>query len=205
MNNEKKEYYKQFDESYYTTDGYDDYLKIFSEEAEKIIIPVIMKTIKPTNDFRFLDVGCSLGGNIMSLQKRGFTAKGVEISPYCLNNSPVKESLCFGECHNLPFANKSFDVVMCFDIFMYLTEDEIKKSVKELVRVSTRYILFTTIDNFSKNADQKHNPDSLRKDTVHLYSKKDYARLFEEAGARCLEKDFFPSGWDFSALFEIPR
>jgi len=202
MNN-KKTYYQKFDKDFYTSDGYNDYHARCVVESEKIIIPTIIKKINPQKHWKFLDVGCSLGGNIIALNQLEFNAIGTEISEYCLSNSEVKNKMIFGECFNLPFQNKSFEVVICMDIFIYLTEEEIIKSVQELTRVASKYIVFSTIDKYSKNADQEHNPDELRKDTVNFYSDKDYINLFESAATKLLEKNIFPPKWDFGAIFKI--
>ena len=92
---EKTNYYKKFDQSYYTSDGYDDYLDRFLVEAQTVIIPVILRKIKPKKNWKFLDVGCSLGGNIMALEEKGFHAQGTEISEYCLKSLIRFNSLAF--------------------------------------------------------------------------------------------------------------
>jgi SAM-dependent methyltransferase len=199
----KKKYYQKFDHQYYSTDGYDDYKKRFLDESIMITIPTLCRILRPKRHWSFLDVGCSFGGNIIALRELGFEAKGTEISTHCLKSSPVKEHLCFGECFDLPFEDNHFDVSMCFDVFMYLNEDEVKRAVEELVRVASRFVVFSTIDNTSPNATQEHNPDELRHDSVHLFSKQDYIELFEKTGARLFSQDFFPSSWDFSAIFEV--
>src|SRR3972149_9029648 len=138
---QKKDYYQKFDKDYYTTDGYHDYLEKLSTEAEEITIPTIIDIIHPQKDWKFLDVGCSFGGNIIALQKHGFEARGTEISNYCLSASTVKDKMVFGEAFNLPFEDKSFDVIICMDVFMYLNKKEQLKAIQEFVRVASKYIV----------------------------------------------------------------
>jgi SAM-dependent methyltransferase len=200
---DKKKYYNNFNKEYYTSDGYDDYYDSYIKHAKEITIPTIEKFLNPEKNWKFIDVGCALGGNIIALNEKGYEAYGTEISDYCINNSEVKDKIIFGESFNLPHEDNSFDVAICMDIFMYLTKEEIIKSAKELARVAGKYIVFSTIDNGSKNVCQEHNPDNLRKETANLLSKQDYIDIFEKAGTTLFKTDIFPPSWDFSAVFKV--
>ena len=200
---DKTNYYQGFDEEWFTSEGYADYQERFFREMDEIVIPTVLEKIQAEKGWRFLDVGGSLGANIVALEKRGFDSMGTEISEYCLTHSPVKEKMIFGECFAIPFPDKSFDVVICMDVFMYLTREEILKSIKELARVASKYVVFSTIDKDSDNASQELNPDPLRNDSVHLFSKQDYIDLFGAEGVTFIEQDIFPTKFDLSVVFRV--
>jgi len=111
--------------------------------------------------------------------------------------------MIFGECFALPFCDKEFDISICQDVFMYLNKEEIIKSIQELIRVTSKYIIFSTIDRDSDNAKQDINPDDLRKKSVFLYSKKDYIDLFCAHGVKLFKDNIFPVKWDMAVIFKV--
>ena len=163
-------YFEKFDKTYFTTGGYDDYLERFEEQGKDYALRLIKK-IKPEKSWKFLDVGCGMGGIVLALRKLGFEARGIEPSQFCLENSPAKKWLKFGDILNLPFKNQAFDVTITIDVLCYLTKKEAKKAIKELSRVTKRFLFIETICQGSPNADQKINPDPLRKDKSLLKEK----------------------------------
>ena len=77
----------------------------------------------------------------------------------------------------MPFKKNSFDVVVCFDVIYYLTLEETKKAIKNLIDVSRDYIFFNSLYRHSREASQKINPDPLR---ITVLSKKEYINLFRK-------------------------
>jgi len=190
----KQAFYQRFDERYYTTDGYDDYLTRFEAEAETDIIAPLFALIDVQPSWSFLDVGCGMGGTILALRRRGFSAEGTEVSPFCLTASPAKEWMRFGEASALPYADTSFDVVLCNDMFQYLTREEIRLAAAEFVRVARQFIVFSAIHDDSPNASQQFNPDHLRQSSTPSIG--EMRDAFLAAGARVHKDNAF--GWDFT-------
>lgn len=165
----KQSYFKKFNKEYYSTGAYEDYigdeegyLKHFSEEDEWIVEKILSK-MKPQANWKFLDVGCGMGGTIMALRDKGYKAFGAEISPFCLEKSPMKKYIKFGDVCDLKYPNNSFDVVITCDILPYVSKKDLPKAIKELTRITKRYFFVATICKGSPNNNQKLNPDSLRK------------------------------------------
>ncbi|MDD5025907.1 MAG: class I SAM-dependent methyltransferase [Candidatus Peribacteraceae bacterium] len=196
----REAYYRQFDYAYYTTDGYDDYLERFEEEMTDLVQAVI-DHVHPQPDWTFLDVGCGMGGTMLVLRRLGFEAWGTEVSPYCLEHAPSKQWMTFGESFHLPFPDASFDVLLCNDIFQYLTVEECSRSAAEFARVARHFIAFAAIDNSSPNADQSQNPDVLRRDSVNRLSREDLISLFTAHGCKVCITDMWPVEYDFSCIF----
>ncbi len=187
----KLDCFKKFDKLYYTTGGYDDNLERFEKQgfdyAERLI-----KAIKPKKTWEFLDIGCGMGGIILALRKLGYQAWGTEVSQFCLENSPARKWMKFGNICSLPFPDKSFEVVITIDALCYLNKKELKEAIKELSRITRRFLYIETICKDSPNAIQKINPDPLRKEGV-LLTEKELISLFEKEGFRPLGK-LFKSG-----------
>jgi ubiquinone/menaquinone biosynthesis C-methylase UbiE len=196
----KLSFYKNFDKTYYTTGGYDDYLQRFEKQGFDYASKLV-KILKPKKSWRFLDVGCGMGGIVLALRKLGYKAWGTEVSPFCLKNSPVKKWIKFGDILNLPFKDNSFEVVLTIDVFCYLNKKEVRQAIKELSRVTKRFLFVETICKASPNANQKTNPDHLRKDK-YLLTPKEIIHLLEKEGFQLLGPLFSPAEKvDFNNIF----
>lgn len=86
---------------------------------------------------RLLEVGCGYGRLSASLVESGAQWTGVELSPsmaaHCRRTLPASAWLVRGDNCELPFAEGSFDRVLCSGVLMHV-EDE-RKALGELVRV----------------------------------------------------------------------
>ncbi|MCI0402195.1 MAG: class I SAM-dependent methyltransferase [Acidobacteria bacterium] len=86
---------------------------------------------------RLLEAGCGYGRLSPALLERGVRWTGVELSPsmaaYCRRTLASSAVLVRGDNCELPFAEASFDRVLCSGVLMHL-EDE-RKALAELVRV----------------------------------------------------------------------
>lgn len=86
---------------------------------------------------RLLEAGCGYGRLSRVLLESGARWTGVELSPsmaeYCRRTLPREAVLVRADNGELPFAEASFDRVLCSGVLMHL-EDE-RKALAELVRV----------------------------------------------------------------------
>jgi|GEM_PF-3043271 SAM-dependent methyltransferase len=196
--------FSAFDRSFYMTDGYEGYLDRFAAIAEEQVIGALLGTTAPSPSTTFLDVGCGMGGVVLALRNRGYEAFGTEVSTFCLEHSPVREWMRFGDVCSLPFPDKSFDIVSCIDTFQYLTREQMEQAAGELTRLAKRFILFETIDAASHNARQDYNPDPLRVAACTQLTGDDYIHLFQQHGCSCVHTNLLAGDFDFSALFATP-
>jgi ubiquinone/menaquinone biosynthesis C-methylase UbiE len=85
---------------------------------------------------RILDVGCGTGHHMASLRARGYEVAGVdgsaEMLAHARANNPGAE-IYESDVERLPFADKSFDYVICIEVLRYLPD--FRRCVKEMVRV----------------------------------------------------------------------
>lgn len=85
---------------------------------------------------RILEIGCGIGTIVADLHRRGFDATGIDISREAIRYGRDKYKDVHLETHaaeNLPFAPRSFDLVMSFDVLEHLTG--IDDHLAEVVRV----------------------------------------------------------------------
>ena len=87
----------------------------------------------------FLDVGCGRGEVLGYARSKGFDPVcGVEVVEDLLS-----ETVIYGESHSLPFEDKTFDVVTCFDMIEHVLPQDTLRSLSELDRVSRRSVILS--------------------------------------------------------------
>jgi len=88
----------------------------------------------------FLDVGCGRGEMLEKASKLGFSVvHGVEVVPELIDGERVVR----GTVQNIPFADKSFDVVTFMDVIEHLVPGDEVAACKELKRVARNTVLLT--------------------------------------------------------------
>lgn len=96
-----------------------------------------------TRESSVLDVGCAKGfmlHDFLGLVP-GIQVAGLDISDYVLSNAmeSVKPYLVLGNAKELPFPDKSFDLVISIATIHNLELDEVKQALRELERVGRRH------------------------------------------------------------------
>lgn len=88
----------------------------------------------------FLDVGCGRGWVVQHLRNLGCRAQGCEYGVAARENS-VLDDVRFGDlADRLPYDDNEFDFVSCVGVLSHLPEEFTAHAVKELARVSRRFV-----------------------------------------------------------------
>jgi 2-polyprenyl-3-methyl-5-hydroxy-6-metoxy-1,4-benzoquinol methylase len=93
-----------------------------------------------------LDVGCAEGIVCRALQQRGWQSAwtGCDSSANTLRIAnriaPQAQWTC-GDANNLPFSDKSFDLILCAEVLEHLPHPE--RALREMARVSRRWLLLS--------------------------------------------------------------
>lgn len=90
---------------------------------------------------RALDIGCGSGAMLVELSSKGFESFGADISQSMARTAKelplrlgVNESfICVADIENLPFIDKSFDLVVCAGVIEYLEQDN--RALNEISRI----------------------------------------------------------------------
>ncbi len=89
---------------------------------------------------RVLDVGCGKGFLLHDLLQAvpGLIVEGIDISRYAIENgkSEIKHSLRVGSAVELPYADRSFDLVVSVNALHNLYNYELDQALREIERVS---------------------------------------------------------------------
>ena len=93
-----------------------------------------------------LDVGCGEGFTLAKIQERGIgtTYEGIEYDATALDLGKKMHPqmiLKQGDIYHLPYADNSFDMVLCTEVLEHLEYPE--KAIKELQRVTRKYCVIS--------------------------------------------------------------
>src|SRR5438105_4052060 len=108
-----------------------------------------------TSAHRVLDVGCAKGFLLNDLERAvpGISVSGLDISEYALANAIPSQRghLVRGNARDLPFPDKSFDLVLSINTIHNLPRAECVRAVAEIERVSRRYA-YIQVDSWLNEA-----------------------------------------------------
>lgn len=135
-------------------------------------------------DSSVLDVGCAKGFMLYDFWNiiYGIKVAGIDISSYALDNASVavKNALVLGNAKDLPFADRSFDLVISINTVHNLELVECKQAIREIERVKKDHA-FLVLDSY-RNAEEE---DRMRKWNITgrtILSVDEWIELFKEVG-----------------------
>ncbi len=137
-----------------------------------------------TSESSILDVGCAKGFMLHDFMQviPGIKVAGIDISQYAIDNAmeSVKPFVMVANAKELPFPDKSFDLVISITTIHNLPLEECKQALREVQRVSRKHA-FITLDSWRNESDrdrmQKWNLTALTYMSVD-----DWKQLFAEVG-----------------------
>lgn len=117
----------------------DDNESKYNEEFSKFIKD-LATSLRSNN---VLEVGCNSGNDLRNFPN-DFDVHGVDLNDHALDIAKKKfPSFKFknGSIIDLPYEESSIDFVFTHNVLNYISENQIDKAIKELYRVSKKYIL----------------------------------------------------------------
>lgn len=95
---------------------------------------------------RVLDVGCGPGFLMAFLEELGIKADGVDFSEASVALAPdsVRERIEIGPVTRLTSPDRAYDLVICREVLEHLTVLQVRRTVAEMCRVSSRFVYVTT-------------------------------------------------------------
>lgn len=135
-----------YDDAYFANDWRDDGNKYELETRRRVEAQnpdLIADAFRPR---RVLDVGCGPGFLMQFLQELGVEVYGVDFSPSSVALAPaaMKDLIRIGPTEPLTEGALSFDLVVCREVLEHLTVLQVRRTVTELCRVSSRFVYVTT-------------------------------------------------------------
>lgn len=136
------------------------------------------------DDASILDIGCAKGFMLHDFKEALPSASlaGIDISEYCLQNSMSSVSHCLklASCDSLPYPDKSFDLVIAIATIHNLNLEGVKKSIKEINRVSKKHA-YIKVNGYKtiEERDKLFEWNLVAKTILHVNEWQD---VFEECG-----------------------
>lgn len=175
---------KKFDKDYWDGDrkygyggySYDGRWRVVAEEMAKHY------NLKPGQ--RILDVGCGKGFLLYEFTQvvPGIEVVGIDISQYAIDNSKeeIRSFLVKGQAQEMPFDDRSFDLVYSITTLHNLYIYDLKKAVKHIERVSkgNSYIM---VESY-RDEREKVNLFYWQLTCECFYTPKEWEWLYKEWG-----------------------
>ena len=159
--------------------GYGGYY--YNPKFFRKIVKAMIRHYKLNNKSKILDIGCAKGFMMYEFKKAlpACEVRGIDISRYCKMQAmrKVKKYIKIGTCEKLPYPDKYFDFVVSISTIHNVKKRGIKKSLKEIVRVSKKSS-FIRIKAY-KNIQEKKNIDNWNVVAKSNLSEKDWLKLFK--------------------------
>lgn len=95
---------------------------------------------------RVLDVGCGPGFLMLFLAELGVEVEGIDFSPSSRDLAPpaVRDRILIGDVADTHVPERSFDLVVCREVLEHLTVLQVRRTVAQLCRASSRFVYVTT-------------------------------------------------------------
>lgn len=162
-------------------------ITFYTKEGYRDLVQVTNTYLDGFDDVKTaLDVGCGPGFYVDLLLKHGFKATGVDYSENVINKAKSlfpNGTFEVNNAYDLGFDDDSFDLVLSIGLLQCLYDHE--KAIKELCRVSKKYVLLSTLYHPVKRDDihaDLHKKLRYNSWPTRSFHPKELQDLFEEQG-----------------------
>jgi len=176
---------RRFDKSFFDGDrrhGYGGFN--YHPRFWQPVIPTMQSHFGLTAASSVLDVGCGKGFMMHDMAELipGITVKGLDVSRYAIENSieDMRPHVQVADAKELPFADKSFDVVIAINTIHNLEREECAEALREIERVKRRGA-FVTVDAY-RNEEEKRRMYAWNLTARTIMSVDEWEEFFREAG-----------------------
>lgn len=174
---------RQFGKEYFDGDrkyGYGGYS--YNPRFWQPVMPTFIQHFGLTKDSTVLDVGSGKGFMLydLILAVPGIKVRGIDISTYAIENTieSIKPFVQVGDAKKLPFADKSFDVVISINTIHNLPPEDCKQSLREIQRVAKKGS-FVTMDAY-RTPEEKERMDAWNLTALTYMHVDAWKALFKE-------------------------
>ena len=181
---EQREIARQFGREFFDGDRLWGYGGYFYDGRWLKIVKRFRDYYNLTSYNSVLDIGCAKGFMLYDFKDvvSGIKIAGIDISSYALNmaSSAVKPFLKLGNANNLPFADRSFDLVISINTVHNLELLECKRAIAEIERVKKKHA-FLVLDSY-RNAQEEERMRKWNITGRTILSVDEWCELFKEVG-----------------------
>lgn len=165
---------KQKDWNYGEENWLEGYSKSINHPHRKLIIDALQK-LEPFDSL--LEVGCNVGPNLYNIKTRFPNVKlaGIDVNENAIITAQTSPSLSgirfeIGSAYNIPYPDKSFDIVLSDAVLIYTNPDRIQHTMAELSRVACKGMILV----------EWYNPNSTLGTLMFGHWARNYQKILEE-------------------------
>ncbi len=170
----------------------------------RVILKFIDKNFKNINLRKTLELGAGMGNISYYFASQGISAVAEDINMEYLNiiqnRNPSISVLRHDINDRLPFTDKSFDFVSCVGTMHYHYAKDVRSIIKEMIRVSNKYILIDFLSKYSTYRlletlyYRRYNPRCVSKKDADFMLKELNLKVIGATSTKSLPiiRDFFP-------------
>jgi 2-polyprenyl-3-methyl-5-hydroxy-6-metoxy-1,4-benzoquinol methylase len=137
---------EHYDDEYFVSDWREDDNKYDIETRRRIEDrnPRLIKEVFEPK--RVLDMGCGPGALMYLLWELGVEVDGIDFTPHSrmLAQPEIRDRIIIGPVTEPQVPDKSYDLVICREVFEHLTVVQVQKAVEAICRASSRFVYATT-------------------------------------------------------------
>lgn len=176
---------RKFDQEYFDGDrlfGYGGYY--YNPRFWTPTVKRFRDHYKLARDARILDVGCAKGFLMHDFRKLmpDVRVEGLDISQYAYENAmeDMRPFIRVGNAKELPYPDKSFDLVISINTVDHLPFEECKQAVREIQRVAKKDAFITV--NSWRTKKEKDSLVKWNRTVMTIMDVKGWRKLFKEVG-----------------------
>ncbi|OAI40150.1 hypothetical protein AYO39_01980 [Actinobacteria bacterium SCGC AG-212-D09] len=137
---------EHYDDEYFQSDWREDANRYDLETRRRIEArnpELIRDVFEPT---RVLDLGCGPGFLMYFLHELGVDVRGVDYAQASQDLAPeaVRDRITIAEVTDATIEEQGFDLVICREVMEHLTVLQVRETVRQVCRASSRYAYVTT-------------------------------------------------------------
>jgi 2-polyprenyl-3-methyl-5-hydroxy-6-metoxy-1,4-benzoquinol methylase len=137
---------EHYDDEYFATDWREEDNRYELETRRRVEDrnPALIKEVFEPR--RVLDVGCGPGFLMLFVAELGVEVQGIDFSPSSRDLAPpeMKDRIVIGDVAEQHVPEQSVDLVICREVLEHLTVVQVRKTVEQLCRASSRFVYVTT-------------------------------------------------------------
>lgn len=148
------------------------------------VVPTFQARYGLSGNSSLLDVGCAKGFMLHDFAELipGIAVKGIDISAYAIENAipDMRPHVQTGDARQLPFPDKSFDLVVSINTVHNLERGDLIRALREIERVSRGHS-FVTVDAY-RTEEEREAMFAWNLTAKTILSVDAWIELFAEAG-----------------------
>lgn len=147
------------------------------------VVKRIRNFYRLSSNSKVLDIGCGKGFMVYDFMQLvpGIIVSGIDISEYAIQNAmeDIKPFVQVGNAKKLPFADKSFDLVLAINTIHNLPLEDCFQALKELERVGKNKFI---INDSYRTEEERQNLYKWNLTAQTIFSIEGWKELFRLAG-----------------------